>query len=276
MPGQTVCRTQTPPPKRYGFNGGPSNCPAKQGRAGRRCRPRSCFNGGPSNCPAKRPPFRAGNEQQHAASMEGRAIARPNRFPADTLGVLAAASMEGRAIARPNLTSSRLTPAPRAWLQWRAEQLPGQTLDGRRRAVRSCLLQWRAEQLPGQTAQAGARAVIAAVASMEGRAIARPNRHALPDGEHVVIASMEGRAIARPNTLPSVTEIVSPSGFNGGPSNCPAKQAVAEGGLHDWRVASMEGRAIARPNYEYWGGGVPEAEFASMEGRAIARPNMPP
>ena len=36
------------------------------------------------------------------ASMEGRAIARPNYEPYTTLGLVHVASMEGRAIARPN------------------------------------------------------------------------------------------------------------------------------------------------------------------------------
>ena len=94
-----------------GFNGGPGNCPAKLARqAGVMTPPSSlmegraiarplnlprmtlssrCFNGGPGNCPAK-PAAAAFNDQsEHFASMEGRAIARPNcvdRSRSNTVG----------------------------------------------------------------------------------------------------------------------------------------------------------------------------------------------
>ena len=110
-------------------------------------------------------------------------------------------------------------------------------------------LQWRAEQLPGQTV-AEPRVVMGGhVASMEGRAIARPNQPRRYHRGRGLRASMEGRAIARPNvtrtqtglaestvlqwraeqlpgqTRPRVGGIGSFSiGFNGGPSNCPAKR----------------------------------------------------
>ena len=82
MEGRAIAR---PNRRRHGhphrlsvcFNGGPGNCPAKLRWPTRRCRRPSCFNGGPGNCPAKlgiSPPFCCGA----SASMEGRAIARPN------------------------------------------------------------------------------------------------------------------------------------------------------------------------------------------------------
>ena len=86
------------------------------------------------------------------ASMEGRAIARPNLSGDHTALRAARASMEGRAIARPNDVGD-LT------------------------AIKTLkTLQWRAGQLPGQTRQRECSALGHRLASMEGRAIARPNR----------------------------------------------------------------------------------------------------
>ena len=156
--------SETGPSPRAGrpacFNGGPGNCPAKpngvrgpsaggltltlQWRAGqlpgqtrrRRYRAAGCtrlrFNGGPGNCPAKRSAM-IGLRYSGvmAASMEGRAIARPNRAIFASIGrdIGSAASMEGRAIARPNdAATTELGHQPSAAvLQWRAGQLPGQT-----------------------------------------------------------------------------------------------------------------------------------------------------
>ena len=67
-----------------------------------------CFNGGPGNCPAK--PNLGGMEDH-----------------------VTIASMEGRAIARPNHTSAVASIVREPSLQWRAGQLPGQTC--RRRPV---------------------------------------------------------------------------------------------------------------------------------------------
>ena len=60
------------------------------------------------------------------ASMEGRAIARPNSVDRSGIVTIDFASMEGRAIARPNFRRPRVQVITRA-LQWRAGQLPGQT-----------------------------------------------------------------------------------------------------------------------------------------------------
>ena len=86
------------------------------------------FNGGPSNCSAK--PLAVPHSQARC------------RY----------ASMEGRAIARPNPHEQSQTCGPGWLLQWRAEQLLGQTgLSLRLLIHRLNLLQWRAEQLLGQT-----------------------------------------------------------------------------------------------------------------------------
>ena len=100
LPGQTLAvsklhRGRMDARRAVCFNGGPSNCPAKPGAYQRRRAslgaPRTSFNGGPSNCPAKR---------HDTQPSRADAIARPNLSG----GPLAApeASMEGRAIARPN------------------------------------------------------------------------------------------------------------------------------------------------------------------------------
>ena len=114
------------------------------------------FNGGPGNCPAKLPRAVACLEPRCAASMEGRAIARPNMPDLSDVDPRIGASMEGRAIARPNSTRSRSQAPAKIRLQWRAGQLPGQT-----RRVDGVV-----EHGAGQ-------------ASMEGRAIARPNKSSI-------------------------------------------------------------------------------------------------
>ena len=89
--------------------------------------------------------------QWRAGQLPGQT--RPGPQPA--LGALPA-SMEGRAIARPNPDTEE-GPVTDEKLQWRAGQLPGQTC-GRLMALwRSRRLQWRAGQLPGQTPPVPAR-----------------------------------------------------------------------------------------------------------------------
>ena len=278
------------------FNGGPSNCSAKQverppaprlwmsrcpsmeGRAIARPnvmtstvlaarRGPDAFNGGPSNCSAKpedirteAPPGQRTLELQwRAEQLLGQTSAttatrlirpcsrlqwRAEQLLGQTCGLATAfngggslgrASMEGRAIARPNFPltadschgvavplqwraeqllgqTGRLTrwwghTVPNVGLQWRAEQLLGQTTPvrpGRRHCGIKTDLQWRAEQLLGQTGSLGRRSTTCSrpsSPSMEGRAIARPNRQAPSDqlSQPLLIPSMEGRAIARPN-----------------------------------------------------------------------------
>ena len=205
-----------------------------------------CFNGGPGNCPAKHGFPDKTVDSSFAASMEGRAIARPNNLRLIDLCPGLNASMEGRAIARPNVVCG-LRACLRMWLQWRAGQLPGQTsncaawretgdeasMEGRaiarpnpRRAFRPIIseaLQWRAGQLPGQTFICTLTADRCDRASMEGRAIARPNRSCAP--VRCAFHMLQWRA----GQLPGQTSGVSECGqrrvrcFNGGPGNCPAK-----------------------------------------------------
>ena len=67
------------------------------------------------------------DRQSHQPSMEGRAIARPN-FIAYIEAIWSKdPSMEGRAIARPNYHSTFPVNGLSFYLQWRAGQLPGQT-----------------------------------------------------------------------------------------------------------------------------------------------------
>ena len=232
------------------------------------------FNGGPSNCPAKPGNSVPPPHSSYLASMEGRAIARPNggrgwcwmrrrmRFnggpsncPAKHARPVrrhrgAVASMEGRAIARPNRSASAARSARKPMLQWRAEQLPGQTIHtSRNSSLSATSLQWRAEQLPGQTTLHCTRRGPALRASMEGRAIARPNGVG-PTGTGSIIsaASMEGRAIARPNMLGFGVAAAAVAVLQWRAEQLPG-QTVRSGSAHDVAAqASMEGRAIARPN----------------------------
>ena len=104
--------------------------------------------------------------------MPGQTLIRP--WLPGTASV--SASMEGRAIARPNVPSTWMSPSEVVQLQWRAGQLPGQT------RTRSDV-QERAPGFNGgpgncpakQAARSGAERLARAPASMEGRAIARPN-----------------------------------------------------------------------------------------------------
>ena len=229
MEGRTIARPNQlrptgPRPHSSGFNGGPDNCPAKraplvinyarryiasmEGRTIARPNFFCAERLGLSSMPLQ---WRAGQlpGQTHivedvphtvtVASMEGRTIARPNTADQRRGRADHRASMEGRTIARPNDVCGRPLPC-RYQLQWRAGQLPGQTLRGVRAARRALRLQWRAGQLPGQTlsdcpprgqrrrgfnggpdncpAKLGPgtnEAVVRVLASMEGRTIARPN-----------------------------------------------------------------------------------------------------
>ena len=146
--------------------------------------------------------------RQAVASMEGRAIARPNRSAESAAGQLVIiASMEGRAIARPNETNYGGQQGMALLLQWRAEQLLGQTwLSGQFRSSSAFTsLQWRAEQLLGQTELH----VFSAGRTMSRRKALQwraeqllgqtCGRHLVRPDDWRLLASMEGRAIARPN-----------------------------------------------------------------------------
>ena len=291
LPGQTLLGSQVPlrGVAEPGFNGGPGNCPAKRPR--RALPPRaqgSSFNGGPGNCPAKRkshPRFdfdrghdslqwRAGQlpgqtkptdvlvrrtAPPEQASMEGRAIARPNRRerrPVRAPWTVELASMEGRAIARPNRRSLM---AGRGARPQRFNGGPG-----------NC---------PAKRVNHGHGAVIwgSAMASMEGRAIARPKlvRVSTSIRRRTSFNGGPGNCPAKPGApcTPFYRCYVDSLQWRAG--QLPGQTGVR--GRSDIVVvadppASMEGRAIARPNDQStpWEPQVPDA---SMEGRAIARPN---
>ena len=158
------------------------------------------------------------------ASMEGRAIARPNchrpccnahrqhRFnggpgncPAKPGSRQPGGSPQSSFNGGPgNCPAKRIatlipTLPMRPLLQWRAGQLPGQTRIQRNGASGRGSLQWRAGQLPGQTALSRRRST--AQPWLQWRAGQLP-------GQTANVSSAESSDIIR---------------FNGGPGNCPAK-----------------------------------------------------
>ena len=169
------------------------------------------FNGGPDNCPAKLPK-RCGTYSPRFAFNGG-----PDNCPAKPR----------------NLTWNY---ACATYLQWRAGQLPGQTmrLGGDVHRRRKLSLQWRAGQLPGQTPNARglATATVLAAYALQWRAGQLPGqtRSAIVDRQR-----FGGR-----------------SPFNGGPDNCPAKPGMgmdpSPNAFSNPDRPSMEGRTIARPN----------------------------
>ena len=175
--------------------------------------------------------------------------------------------------------------------------MPGQTQLDRIRSKKAKDLQWRAGQLPGQTVRGSTDRRAERDPSMEGRTIARPDdptgcRHVpagtflqwragqLPGQTHVIIQDAEGILYLqwRAGQLPGQTALCElceryRSAFNGGPDNCPARPARC--GPHDAAGdrPSMEGRTIARPDR----GGrrrQRDGRRPSMEGRTIARPDF--
>ena len=194
--------------------------------------------------------------------------------------------MEGRAIARPDSTGCGprfcVSAMPTA-LQWRAEQLLGQTMPVIARVMVDRRAQTRFNGGPSNCSarRSGRRLHRPGVlgASMEGRAIARPDSAEEPARRprRLTAASMEGRAIARPDQrgfAPSVMSLT--LSFNGGPSNCSARHHRCRCRKHlmSSPKASMEGRAIARPDSARRYNASPDRSGpASMEGRAIARPD---
>ena len=230
MEGRTIARPNTgssrrPPPPARPFNGGPDNCPAKP-----------------------QPPHSTIGTY---AVLQWRAGQLPGQTSPQTWAALQRwPSMEGRTIARPNGPgpSSR---APHArHLQWRAGQLPGQTCPGRSgRSPPTPGLQWRAGQLPGQTSVTMWVLDAQPPPSMEGRTIARPNvSH--ETARQWAMHGLQWRAGQLPGQTSASSRRRSSRrrSFNGGPDNCPAKPAQAQGGVLRDGGPSMEGRTIARPN----------------------------
>ena len=212
MEGRAIARPNCSRPAGWGcrtscFNGGPSNCPAKRRMLPVRRQYLAGFNGGPSNCPAKR------RLQRHSTLRN-------------------CASMEGRAIARPNLTGTPTKVAATQMLQWRAEQLPGQTWTVRLKHEKLALwLQWRAEQLPGQTRTPcpasrqhpcfnggpsncpakppGPSPGVPSLWPLQWRAEQLPGQTAPGGGAASCPPSMEGRAIDRPETRRAMSALPS-------------------------------------------------------------------
>ena len=112
---------------------------------------RSAFNGGPGNCPAKPEGMWRNGEPGLFPSMEGRAIARPNRKVGEGRHVQADPSMEGRAIARPNPARRTLRSTRRSSFNGGPGNCPAKPIRATIQTHESCDLQWRAGQLPGQT-----------------------------------------------------------------------------------------------------------------------------
>ena len=264
--------------------GNVSLAPSMEGRAIARPNPQHrprllarphAFNGGPGNCPAKRAAGPGRERHLHRPSMEGRAIARPNRPPHECGGDHPRASMEGRAIARPNRVSDDSVMRSQRLLQWRAGQLPGQTLyspalpasrcrsfnggPGNCPAKRAAAVSPRPSGGnrfnggPGNCPAKPSTVVLPAltVPKLQWRAGQLPGQTRLCwCGPGVSSDALQWRA----GQLPGQTRARRPSrasmptSFNGGPGNCPAKRGPDIGPGHRRDLASMEGRAIARPN----------------------------
>ena len=165
-----------------------------------------CFNGGPGNCPAGPGPARAPSacvslHARKARSLQWRAGQLPGRTTADDARSdgIGDASMEGRAIARPDRRANDRHCADGRRFNGGPGNCPAGRGHAPRTRLRSASLQWRAGQLPGRTPTLEPADKLAHAASMEGRAIARPDRGVGLARARQAGASMEGRAIARPD-----------------------------------------------------------------------------
>ena len=210
----------------------------------------SRFNGGPSNCSAKRARLHKLLDRPDNASMEGRAIARPNLSTPDVYGVpCIRASMEGRAIARPNGRARRRhCSREEASMEGRAIARPNMGR-GAGSVEQQLALQWRAEQLLGQTRKLVSRVIRLCSCFNGGPSNCSAKRTAYA-GAWALVTKLQWRAeqLLGQTRSPKTAPRWSPSGFNGGPSNCSAKRCADAPIPADRHRASMEGRAIARPN----------------------------
>ena len=210
------------------------------------------FNGGPDNCPAR---LQVHRRCRFAGSCFN---GGPDNCPA-----------------RPG--SIQLSPRRLYLLQWRAGQLPGQTVASRWPSSCGAAigLQWRAGQLPGQTAYVARLLVPLVTASMEGRTIARPDRRrrttSCADGYR-----FNGGPDNCPARRPHAASLDPRHRrrFNGGPDNCPARLA-AEIVEDQGENASMEGRTIARPDYSLlrwsWGSWLLQWRAGQLPGQTSLR-----
>ena len=131
--------------------------------------------------------------------MEGRTIARPDGGHALRRVCHVVPSMEGRTIARPDCSDSCAITKVTKTFNGGPDNCPARP--GAKSGVLSkkVALQWRAGQLPGQTVISDAGHGLVTAPSMEGRTIARPDPIG---GTHIRLRpspSMEGRTIARPD-----------------------------------------------------------------------------
>ena len=114
--------------------------------------------------------------------------------------------MEGRAIARPNAAAVASPEVDRdAALQWRAEQLPGQTMFRGRCGAAVASLQWRAEQLPGQTRHDNEVRTRCLACSLQWRAEQLPGQTLVVEPERIaLIVALQWRA----EQLPGQTSVM--------------------------------------------------------------------
>ena len=157
------------------------------------------FNGGPGDCPAG--PARTAGWAIGERLLQWRAGRLPGRTPKKSTicGPSIGASMEGRAIARPDQSDYGPAIVEVNVLQWRAGRLPGRTLSLLDGCGFVCVASMEGRAI--------ARPDTRGDSSMEGRAIATPCCRRFPDCGRT---SMEGRAIARPDPGPQVgpTQVV--------------------------------------------------------------------
>ena len=209
------------------FNGGPDNCPARPEREPCRPRCRCPFNGGPDNCPA-RLLLRCGRcLGARLPSMEGRTIARPDHVLQAIADATSPPSMEGRTIARPDESEMTVESSVIKSLQWRAGQLPGQTVTPRPElSPLHAAFNGGPDNCPARLDK-GVREVATLLGpSMEGRTIARPDQVVDRCDGGRRLPSMEGRTIARPDPARRWGGPRRAAAFNGGPDNCPARPST--------------------------------------------------
>ena len=214
-----------------------------------------------------------------APSMEGRAIARPNYSSFQHLVRLIRVLLQWRAEQLPGQTA-RFTAMPTLTqvLQWRAEQLPGQTPVDWQLARRVATdLQWRAEQLPGQTGSAPDRTARTQPPFNGGpsNCPAKPP-HCHPGPPGTTFNGGPSNCPAKRHVVHTLRVARARTSFNGGPSNCPAKpdsgpqRAAGRADTFNGGPSNCPAKRVG-PNRNVGRWAVP-----SMEGRAIARPNQGP
>ena len=238
--------------------------------SGVRARP-ARFNGGPDNCPARLSTDVVAQPSANRASMEGRTIARPDRWATrpPTQPPRCFNGGPDNCPARPRLGRARPARHRRfnggpdncparhrisqltrgnTPLQWRAGQLPGQTATDKITHAGVVALQWRAGQLPGQTV--GHPRQCRVDRRLQWRAGQLPGQTGPPSAASASASSLQWRAGQLPGQTSGRGSCFRRAlgGFNGGPDNCPARPRSSSAGPRSEHGASMEGRTIARPD----------------------------